>query len=476
MQKGTSLMKNNLLKHTGAMLLLLACCLTSCIKEDYAAADKASVTMTFTTRVGANGESTLPSIEQMKTLRVIMVRQNSQEVIWNIKHTIPAGKGEDTFKFNDVRVAEGGEMFDFYAIANEAAFTEKIGDGNDIDVDALKNMLVTLGTKNDGSLNITETTGVPQTKIESFRVEAKANQSHRMQLEFAVAKVELTFNNTTETEQTITNLRFPDIMPNATTTPLFTPAEIAAVGSRAVNFTEGMSIPALDNASKTFYVYETKAPQDGYKMTATWGEKQELLFKKDDTPLAEIKRGQHLRINVDLIKRNGLKVSWTVLPWEGEDSDLEFTSEFNGSLTEQLIKRGEVEGKPYVLVAEGMDSQQRERYAQFKFVMTSPVGQNWVAHLSNPNDFEFVGDYSGVGVTQEEANQNTGVVTLTVKPRREFQSGTPTTTRLYITVDGLEGAQTINPLQEGVRPFPGDINYIDIIQVSTADYDTVNNN
>ena len=116
-------MKNKLLKHTGAMLLLLACCLTSCIKEDYAAADKASVTMTFTTRVGANGESTLPSIEQMKTLRVIMVRQNPQEVVWNIKHTIPAGKGEDTFKFNDVRVAEGGEMFDFYAIANEAAFT-----------------------------------------------------------------------------------------------------------------------------------------------------------------------------------------------------------------------------------------------------------------------------------------------------------------------------------------------------------------
>ena len=473
MQKGTSLMKNKLLKHTGAMLLLLACCLTSCIKEDgFTPTDKASVTLTFTTRVGANGESTLPSIEQMKTLRVIMVRQNPQEVVWNIKHTIPAGKGEDTFKFNDVRVAEGGEMFDFYAIANEAAFTEKMEDGNDIDVDALKNMLVTLGTKNDGSLNITETTGVPQTKIESFHVEAKANQSHRMQLEFAVAKVELTFNNTTETEQTITNLRFPDIMPNAATTPLFTPAEIAAVGSRAVNFTEGMSIPAaLDNASKTFYVYETKAPQDGYKMTATWGKQWDLPFS-----LVEIKRGQHLRINVDLIKRNGLKVSWTVLPWEGEDSDLEFTSEFNGSLTEQLIKRGEVEGKPYVLVAEGLDSQQRERYAQFKFVMTSPVGQNWVAHLSNPNDFEFVGDYSGVGVTQEEANQNTGVVTLTVKPRREFQSGTPTTTRLYITVDGLEGAQTINPLQEGVRPFPGEINYIDIIQVSTADYDTVNNN
>ena len=206
-------------------------------------------------------------------------------------------------------------------------------------------------------------------------------------------------------------------------------------------------------------------------MTATWESEQELPFN-----LAEIKRGQNLQINVNLIKREGLKVSWKVLPWEGEDTDMEFTSEFNGSLTGQLIKTGAVDGKNYVWVAEGMDSQQRERYAQFKFVLTSPVGQNWVAHLSNPNDFEFAGDYAGVGVTQEEAGQNTGVVILIVKPRREFQSGETRTTRLYITVDGLEGAQSINPLHDNVRPFPGDINYIDIIQVSTADYDNMETN
>lgn len=123
-----------------------------------------------------------------------------------------------------------------------------------------------------------------------------------------------------------------------------------------------------------------------------------------------------------------------------------------------------------------MDSQQRERYAQFKFVMTSPIGQNWVAHLSNPNDFEFVGDYTGVGVTQEEADDNKGVVTLTVRPRRGFVSGELRTTQLYITVDGLEGSQLINNPVEGVRPFPGENNYVELVQVSTADYDTNNNN
>ena len=240
-----------------------------------------------------------------------------------------------------------------------------------------------------------------------------------------------------------------------------------------MNFTEeNMTMQASGKSTKTFYVYETKAPQAGYKMTATWGTDHELPFEEGEDALTQIKRGQHLKINVDLIKRNGLKVSWTVLPWEGEDTDMEFTSEFNGSLTAQLIKTDEVEGQRYVLVAEGMDSQQHERYAQFKFVMTSPVGQNWVAHLTNPNDFEFVGDYSGVGVTQEEADQNTGVVTLTVKPRREFQSGETRTTQLYITVDGLEGPQLIDPEDR----FPGDQTYIDIIQVSTAEYDNVNNN
>lgn len=86
-----------------------------------------------------------------------------------------------------------------------------------------------------------------------------------------------------------------------------------------------------------------------------------------------------------------------------------------------------------------------------------------------------MGDYAGTGVTQSDAENNIGVVTLTVKPRREFQSGEIRTTQLYIMVDGLEGAQLINNPIEDVRPFPGENNYVELIQVSTADYDTNSN-
>ena len=79
-------MKNKLLKHTGAMLLLLACCLTSCIKEEgFTPTDKASVTLTFTTRAPGDDPNLLKG-EGMKHLRVIVADQQSGEVRFNYTH------------------------------------------------------------------------------------------------------------------------------------------------------------------------------------------------------------------------------------------------------------------------------------------------------------------------------------------------------------------------------------------------------
>ena len=114
-------MKNKLLKHTGAMLLLLACCLTSCIKEEgFTPTDKASVTLTFTTR--APGDDADPNAilegEGMKNLRVIVVDQASKEIRFNRTFPVPDNATSHTVRFGDLYA---GRTYDFYAIANASA-------------------------------------------------------------------------------------------------------------------------------------------------------------------------------------------------------------------------------------------------------------------------------------------------------------------------------------------------------------------
>lgn len=460
----------------GVCLLLLSALLpVSCIQDEYTAGEKASVTMTFMTRAGGDTQlvgDDLSDNERMKTLRVIVARSSTKEVLYNIKYdTFDKGENGRLYKtvtFSELTVKEEGEDFDFYAVANETAFGG-ISEGKDLNLAELDNQMIDLTTgSTDEPLLITEK-GIPQTNRMTVHISPQSSKSLTMQLEFAVAKVDLIFHNTTNAVQDVAALRFIDIMPGSLTTSLFTPEQVAAKGERDLNLGT-MSVGAQHTAVKTFYVYETMASETGYRFTANWIKPKELPLS-----LPEIKRGENLKIDITLIKREGLKVSWSVKPWEGEDTDLEFTSEFNGSFSGQLVKTGQINGKNYIWTAEGMDSQQRERYAQFKFVMTSPVGQNWVAHLSNPNDFEFVGNYTGVGVTQSDADENKGIVTLTVRPRREFQSGVIRTTQLYITVDGLDGQQLINTQMGGNRPFPGDDDYVELVQVSTTDYDMNNN-
>lgn len=457
------------------VLLLLVLLPTSCAKEDNVG-EKASVTMTFLARAESDtqtSESNLLENKGMKTLRVIVARQLTGEVLYNVKYNSfdkdENGRLYKTITFSELTVEKDGENFDFYAIANEAAFGG-ISEGKDVNLTELDGLMINLTDNNssDKPLVITEK-GIPQTNKMTVNISPTSDKSLTMQLEFVVAKVDLTFHNTTNASQDITDLRFIDIMPENTTTSLLKPEEVKVIGDRDLNL-EAISVEGQQTVTKTFYIYETKASGAGYQFLANWITSQNVPLG-----LSEIRRGENLKIDITLIKREGLKVSWSVKPWEGEDTDLEFTSEFNGSFSGQLVKTGQINGKNYIWTAEGMDSQQHERYAQFKFVMTSPVGQNWVAHLSNPNDFEFVGDYAGTGVTQSDADNNIGVVTLTVKPRREFQSGEIRTTQLYIMVDGLEGAQLINNPIGDVRPFPGENNYVELIQVSTADYDTNNN-
>ena len=157
-----------------------------------------------------------------------------------------------------------------------------------------------------------------------------------------------------------------------------------------------------------------------------------------------------------------LNLECTVADWVLEDEiTIDFSNNYNGDILGVNVVKDDND----VFVAYSQDNEVRD--AQFKFQMNTPVGVGWTAHLTNPDDFEFVGDYHGVG--------NGGPVTLQIRPRRAFEEGVERTTELYITIDTDNSLLDFNVDSNENKKFPGDGDAIRIRQVSTIEYDNQKN-
>lgn len=203
-----------------------------------------------------------------------------------------------------------------------------------------------------------------------------------------------------------------------------------------------------------YYTYFIKHAEDG-----------------DDTTVSPMEyaivRNNIYQVNVTRINDIGsvtptdyrLNLECTVADWKHEkEITIDFSNNYNGEINGVIVVKDDTD----VLVAYSQDNEVRE--ARFTFNMETPVGVGWTAHLTNPNDFEFVSDYHGVGGGE--------TVTLQVRPRRPFEEGVERRTRMYITFDT---DNELIPFNEGTNVFPGENQYIDIRQVSTTEYDTLNN-
>lgn len=157
----------------------------------------------------------------------------------------------------------------------------------------------------------------------------------------------------------------------------------------------------------------------------------------------------------------GLYLECTVADWIPEkEITIDFSDNYDGDITGIHV----VKNQDAVLVAYSQDNEVRD--AQFSFTMNTPVGIGWTAHLTNPDDFEFVGDYHGVG--------DQGPVTLRIHPRKTFEEGVIRETDMYITIDTDNSPLDFNVSSD--NGFPGDKNAIHIQQVSTIEYDNLLNN
>lgn len=440
----------------------------SCIKDnDPAVGGKASVTMTFTTRVSDNvtAENLLDK-EQMRKLRVIVARSGTNDIIYNVSYDIQPDETQKVIHFSELTVNKDGENFDFYAIANEDAF---LTGGESLEgLSALKSHILT------EDFNSPALSKIPQAAFKTIPVGPSEQKTASMKLLFPLAKVVLNFDNQTGESVSLTDVAISGI---ANQGYLF--KDIYAdsypqgtAGSGTVKFgNEGtLQVPvgevADDDASPYIRYLYPWTSGNAYKLTATWGSKtHEVVFKINNAELKELKAGQQLNVNVTLIA-NSLKVALTVSPWTVDDAELDFSTKFNGLLNPASAGSVKLTADKQAVAVAGAD-----RNATFSFKMLSPEGVRWNVHLENTVDFDLTGTTSGYG------GADAGVVTFGVEPKHGYDATITRSVKLYITVEQpfggteSEGIQVINPEENGIYRFPGTETEIEIRQVSESEFD-----
>lgn len=446
----------------------------SCIKDgDPAVGGKASVTMTFTTRVSDNVTAgNLLDKEQMRKLRVIVARSGTSDIIYNVSYDIQPGEKQKVIHFSELTVNKDGENFDFYAIANEEAFLREGEslEGKSVDLSALKSRIL------DKDFNSPALSKIPQAAFKTIPVGPNEQKTASMKLLFPLAKVVLNFDNQTGEPVSLTDVAISGI---AIQGYLFKDKDIdiyansypqGAAGNGTVKFgNEGtLQVPVGEVADASPYIRYLYPWTSGnaYKLTATWGSKtHEVVFKINNAELKELKAGQQLNVNVTLIA-NSLKVALTVSPWTVDDAALDFSTEFNGLLNPASAGSVKLTADKQAVAVAGAD-----RNATFSFKMLSPKGVRWNVHLENTVDFDLTGTTSGYG------GEDAGVVTFGVEPKHGYDATVTRSVKLYITVEQpfggteSEGIQVINPEENGIYRFPGTETEIEIRQVSESEFD-----
>lgn len=275
--------------------------------------------MTFTTRAISNPATTaggLEANEHMSTLRVIVARQNG-EILYNLKYDIAENETSKTITFSEMTVNADGETFDFYAIANEEGVGYS-GSWENVTVADLKGMNLSedfLTNANDVSKN----TMIPQTAYKQIRVAPQSGggiQSETMKLDFAVAKVRLTINNTSSAEQTVSDINLSAL--NMTSTPLFASGTLSGETGGTLSL-GNMTID--DNSTATVYAYFFENTGGDYALTANWnGNPHKLDIKAAD--ITEISRGTELNINITLNATATPTFNIEVVPWAEVEVDV----------------------------------------------------------------------------------------------------------------------------------------------------------
>lgn len=299
-----------------SLLLLSAGCGQ---EEEEDGTDRPALTLTIKTR--ATGDTEGPTgREHMKTVRLILV--NSGRIIYN--HCVDNIADEATqYVFREgenglsLPLALVGERLDYYVVANEEGVSYT-GNWDDITVDDLKKMnldATVLSAMNAAS----STTPIPQTAFgttEKLKSKSEGNNEVSVQLNFVVAKVRLTINNTLPVEQKIEGISVSEV--NQTSTPLFAPETLSDTNNNGTASFGDITIEAGAVETRSLYIYENTGGQ--YILSAQWSGKEQKLDINTAANIQFIRRGTLIDIKITL-KQNitGFQFYVRVNSWDEKE-------------------------------------------------------------------------------------------------------------------------------------------------------------
>lgn len=305
-----------------ALLTLLGVLPASCIKDDTAAVKETTLTLTFSTRASGDQGTTGPESanEHMRTLRVILTEKNGT-IRYNTQITdIPEEATDQKVTFSElITVEDGTTTFVVYAIANEEAFVTSPGqlaaqNGNisDMNLESLTLNAAVLqklnqGLESDNQKN--QECRLPQTAKAEVTVEPERDNTATIQLEFVVAKVDLTFTNQSPQDIELGNVTFSHM--SVAETPLFSGSSF----SSGNDFNLGtVRVSGTTSENRVFYVYESQLSEgESYVLSSDWGNNSLDLTAEGLGNTFE--RGTKLKVNVTLNAQEITDFELLVLPW-----------------------------------------------------------------------------------------------------------------------------------------------------------------
>ena len=297
----------------------------ACVQEDGGQTGRATVTLTVTTRANEESDASLAYGEGMKHLRVIMVNQTNNRVIYNWDYEFQDTKGQSvTVTFNDVVVG----TYTFYAIANESSF-----DTEDTFANIERGSIYrgtgfedTLLDENPEGFVLDTSHGIPAASVVRD-VEVTSNRNLTLTLIRVVAKIRLSFINTTGEEVDLSDVQFGNFFPNPMNgylvgdgQELNMPSDIGYKG-KEVGTNGTLTIP-VEGYVQTYYLYESSAGENAYKLSGSWGN---TTMPDVDFEMNSLLRNTQLNVIVTLKKTatpQKIDLKWKVVDWGEEEIDV----------------------------------------------------------------------------------------------------------------------------------------------------------
>lgn len=313
---------------------------------------------------------------------------------------------------------------------------------------------------------------LPQAAYQEIEVKPGENNEATMQLLFPVAKINLSFVNTTGSEQNISKVKLQNGTPDGA--KLFydgnMPTSVDKTGMN-ITFDDFTLNAAGENSSCVRYVYPGGINQD-YVITAQWnGKEYTLPLAVDNKKLTNLARGSQYNVTVTLIG-GGLTVSCVVQPWEDTSHEVQLSDkgEFEVGVVNARSFSWDEEKAIATQYGEGAGAD--DRYATLTLRMTTPLGVIWQAHLDNPA-FEFVGESAGVGVGTDAGDEE-GVVTLKIRPVNTYDATQERrTANLYVTLGTKPNEKALFVDETLMDALCSNGAQIPIVQVSSTEGDNI---